>query len=341
MRPSRTVGTNLWRTLIEKLNEGVIVFNQRGVVIYANDEAAHLLGYKPRDVLELDKEDVLSLCDAARLDGERFAAVFLDDNLEDSSGRTFEVVTTSKRLLFTPLALELEHGRVIVLLLRQAVCWRSDLIAQALMSEMNSSLSFTADGASTLSERVKSGDAHPYELGDLARIICESHEHTLELWARLSYLYRTDPRQEFKLEMGALDLETICKRVLDMLIERSGHDLSDVRVGFPQDLPAVCASEAHLEMALYILLEQAFLCLPDEDTLIVKGSNKKRYIQLDLVTSDTGSKVHRYLLDDLPLAAAEQIVQQHGGRVWVRGRPGKSVILSLALPIWQEDHKRQ
>ena len=340
MRPSRTFGTDLWRTLIEKLDEGVIVFNQRGVVIYANSEAARLLDYKPRDVLELDKEDVLSLCDAARLDGERFAAAFLDENLREGSGHSFEVVTASKRLILTPLALELEHGQVIVLLLREAECWRSDLIAQALMTEMRSPLIFTADGANMLSERVKSGNAHPYELTDLARIIRESHEHTLDIWTRLSYLYHADPRQAGVLEMSSVDLEKMCREVLDVLVERTGHRASDVRVGFQHDLPAVRASEDHLRMALAILLEQSLICLPEDDTLIVKGSNKKRYIQLDLVTSDTGSKLRCYLLDDLPLAAAEQIIKQHSGRVWMRGRAGKSVILSLALPIWDEDHEK-
>ncbi|MBN1310796.1 MAG: PAS domain-containing protein [Anaerolineae bacterium] len=340
MRPSHTSGTDLWRILIEKLDEGVIVFNQRGVVIYANDEAARLLDYKPRDVLELDKEDVLSLINTARLDGDRFAAAFLDGSLGGYSGHSFEVVTVGKRLVFTPLALDLEHGRVIVLLLREAACWRSDLIAQALETEMNSSLVFTAEGAITLSERVKSGDAHPYELSDLARIIREGHEHTMKLWTMLFYLYQADPRQETNLELEPVDLEKICRKALDTLVEHTGHRLSDVRVGFPHDLPSVRASEAHLEMALYILLEQSLLFLPDDDTLIVKGSDKKRYVQLDLVTSDTGSKLRCHLLDDLPLAAAEQIIQQYGGRVWFRGRAGKSVILSMALPIWREDQEQ-
>ena len=155
MRPKRAFGTDLWRTLIEKLNEGVIVFNQRGVVIYANDEAARLLDYKPRDVLELDREDVLSLCDTTRLDGAHFAEAILAEDLGDSSGHTYEIVTSSGRLRATPLKLELEHGQVLVLLLREAVCWRSDLIAEALMVEMRSPLAFTTDSAMMLGQRVR------------------------------------------------------------------------------------------------------------------------------------------------------------------------------------------
>ncbi|MBN1430290.1 MAG: PAS domain-containing protein [Anaerolineae bacterium] len=341
MRPSRTFGTDLWRTLIEKLDEGVIVFNQRGVVIYANDEAARLLDYRPRDVLELDKEDVLSLCDCDRLDGEQFAAAFLAEELGENSDHAFEVVTSNKRLILTPLALDLERGRVIVLLLRESVCWRGDLIAQTLMTDVHSPLTFTAEGAAMLRDRVKSGDAHPYELSDLARIISESHEHTLGLYSILSYLHQADPRQMVDLEAEPVDLEKTFRKMLDAFIERTSHQLPDVKIGFPHDLPAVRASQSHLEMVLAIVLEQSLLCLPEGDILIIKGSNRTRYVQLDMVMGGKGSKLRSHLLDKLPLAAAEQIVRQHGGRVWIHGRSGHLAILSLALPIWDEDHEKQ
>jgi PAS domain-containing protein len=338
MRPSRSFGTDLWRTLIEKLDEGVIVFNQRGVVIYANNEAAHLLGYKPRDVLDLDKGDFIALCDTSRLDGKRFATAFAENTLGEDDEQSFQVVATGRRLVLTPLALELEHGQVLVLLLREPLSWRSDMIAQALMADMQSPLAFIADSATTLSERVKSGNVHPYEISALTRIILESQEHALDLWNRLFYLYRTDPRQAIELDMKPIRLDEVCRTVSEAVTQHVGHQLSDLRMGFEHDLPPVRASAAHLEAALYILLEQSLDYLSEGDLLIVKGSNRKRYVQLDLAASETGSKLRRRLLDYLPLAIAEQIIQQQGGRVWIDGRAGKPAILSLALPIWDEEH---
>lgn len=340
MRPTRAFGTDLWRTLIEKLDEGVIVFNQRGVVIYANDEAARLLEYKPRDVLELDKGDVLSLCDSTRLDGDHFTAAFKPEDLGENSGHTYEVVTSVRRLLVTPLQLDLVHGQVTVLLLREALCWRSDMIAQALMTEMRSPLAFTADSAAMLNERLKSGDAHPYELSDLARIIRDSQEHTMTLWNMLAYLHRSDPRQAAILETRKVNLEDLCKAVQHDLAQHSGHRLSDLMLELPPDLPSVSASPVHIQTALYILMEQSLAYLPEGDSLTIKGSDRKRYVQLDLAANGPGSRLRSHLLDELPLAAAEQIVQQHGGRVWIRGKAGKQVVLSLALPIWQEDQSK-
>lgn len=337
MRTTRTLGTDLWRTVIEKLDEGVIVFNQRGVVIYSNNEAARLLDYKPRDVLELDKEDVLSLCDTTRLDGDHFAAAFRRDNLGENSGHTYEVVTSSRRLCVTPLQLDLVHGQVTVLLLREAVGWRSDMIAQALMTEMRSPLAFTTDSAAMLNERVKSGDAHPYELSDLARIIRESQEHTLGLWNTLSYLHHTDPRHAAVLETKGVQLSDLCKAVQDELAQHAGYRLSAIKWQVPHDLPAVRASTAHVQSALYIFTEQALACLPEDETLTVKASDQQRYVQLDFAADAPGSRMRSHLLDELPLAAAEQIIQQHGGRVWVRGKAGKPIVLSVALPIWQQD----
>lgn len=340
MRTTRAFGTDLWRTLIEKLDEGVIVFNQRGVVIYANDEAARLLGYKPRDVLELDKSDVLSLCDTTRLDGDHFAAAFQSEDLGENSGHTYGVVTSSKRLSVTPLQLDLVHGQVTVLLLREAVGWRSDLIAQALMTEMSSTLAFTNESATMLSERVKSGDAHPFEVGDLARIIHESQEHTLGLWNMLSYLHRADPRQAAILETRKTHLGDLCQAAQHELAQHTGHRLSSMKLELPHDLPAVCASPTHLQAALYILMEQALACLPEGHGLIIKAHDRQRYVQLDLTADGPGSRLRSHLLDELPLAAAEQIIQQHGGRVWIGSQAGKPVALSLALPIWQEDQAK-
>mgnify|MGYP000211067963 CR=1 FL=1 len=72
MRPRRTLGTELWRELVENLDTGLVVFNDHGVVIYANDEAGRLLGYAPRDVLDLDRTDFAALVSPTRLDGAAF-----------------------------------------------------------------------------------------------------------------------------------------------------------------------------------------------------------------------------------------------------------------------------
>src|SRR5687767_14569431 len=126
-RSSRSLGTELWREMIERLDEGVIVFSDRGVVIYANDEAATLLGYTPRDVLELEKDDFISLCQLDRMDGASFANAFMGNQLPDSPDRVFEVATVHKRLSIRPFGLTLENGTVTVLLLREVSNWRSDL----------------------------------------------------------------------------------------------------------------------------------------------------------------------------------------------------------------------
>src|SRR5215475_13173665 len=98
MRSTRTLGTELWREIVERLDEGVIVFNQRGVAIYANDEAARLLSYQRRDVLELERDDLVALCDQDRMDGARFAGMFISGRVPDGAG-PFEIVTTSRHLV--------------------------------------------------------------------------------------------------------------------------------------------------------------------------------------------------------------------------------------------------
>jgi light-regulated signal transduction histidine kinase (bacteriophytochrome) len=140
------------------------------------------------------------------------------------------------------------------------------------------------------------------------------------------------------LETKKVQLDDLCKAVQNELALHAGHRLSAIKWAIPPDLPAVCASVIYLQAALYIVIEQALACLPEGDTLTIKARDQQqRYVQLDLAADTPGSRMRSHLLDELPLAAAEQIIQQHGGRVWVQSKTGKPIVLIVTLPLWQQD----
>lgn len=338
MRSSRTLGTQLWREVVEKLDEGVIIFNQRGVVIYGNDEAARLLSYQPRDVLELDKEDFLSLCDLDRLDGAHFAQALGAEKPGEGGLRSYELVTTARRLTATPMPLPLEGGDVTVLFLRESTHWRSDLIARAVAIEMQSPLTFTSTYSDMLMERLHSGGATPYEINDITRIMHESLRRAMAIWQMLSYLYTTDPNQPDSLFLSAaVNLSEALRTAMRDVTARPERPLPAIRVELPGDLPAVRAPADYIQPALYALLDTLAHRLPANSALIVSARNRERYVQVDF-SSEAGGKVLRTrLFDSFPLVVVEQIVQRSGGRLWIEKTGRNPTTLSLALPVWSAE----
>ncbi len=331
----RSLSTELWREIVEQLDEGVIVFSQRGVAIYANDEAARLLGYQPRDVLELEKDDLVSLCDPDRMDGARFAEVFLANPMPTAeAGRQYEIVTTHRRLLVTPLLLSLEFGSVTVLFLRDLTSWRSDLIAQTVATEMQGPLAVIGHYSEMLINRLKDGTAHPFELKDLARIIQESLGRAMALWEMLSRLHSVDPKETtVTLAFGRVDIGAVLRSALAQVEQQATQTLPRMHLDAPEDLPPVRAAHQILHYAISILVMQAVIRIPTEGKLTIEASSHERYVQIDLKSEPEGSAVPTHLFDAFPLANVEQTILRHGGRVWTDSR-GKR--LSISLPVWDE-----
>jgi signal transduction histidine kinase len=338
-RSSRALGTELWREIVERIDEGVIIFSDRGVVIYANDEAARLLNYSPRDVLELEKDDFVALCQLDRLEGAQFASAFLENQVPESPTRAYEVATTYTRLLISPFTLTLENGIVYVLILREITRWRSQLIADTLVSpEMQSPLEFALMYCRTLMSRLESGQAYPYELTDLARIIHSSVGRALELWQNLLQLHSTDPHYAHQWKLEPVALKEMIQRAIANLDDHAAHGFPHFELDFPEDLPAISASPEHLYAGLCALLAGMSERMTRQDSFSLIARHRRRYIQVDLTPNGSKNAVPQgYQFDILPLAVAEQVILRHGGRLWIGARVDQPSKLSFSLPVWSDN----
>ncbi len=334
-KSSRALGTELWREVVERLDDGVIVFSDRGVVIYANDEAARLLAYAPRDVLELNKDDFLSLCQLDRLEGAQFASALRSEQIPDSPSRRYEVATSGSRLRIAPFTLPLEAATVTVLLLHEIENWRSEVISEHLLSpEMESSISLASSYSQTLIARLESGEARTSELLDLAHIIHSGLNRTLSLRATLARLRATDPRHGSEWEMKPIALPEVIYAAVHEVGQHAARRLPAMQFDLAPDLPPVAASEQHLQSALFALLNGAVARLSQHDHLTISARHRRRYVQVDFTPDTPRVLLQGYQFDVLPLAIVEQVIARHGGRLWLRSRNDRSKTVSLSLPVW-------
>ena len=323
----------LWHQVIERLDTGVVIFNQKGVAIYANPEAGRLLEYPPRDVLGLDVRDFVSLCQPERLDAERFADALLKGEPGERPGVTFEVATSARRLRITPFRFHSPDEPVTVLLLREAECWQASLIAETAISEMHSPLSFALGYCEALLTRLKSGDAHSFELLDLARIIHEGVDRSLSLLHSFSRLREVAPHRAVEEEVEAIRFEGALKEARDEIARQHGAAPLPVEFDLPPDLPPVLAAASHLHAALCALLDWAARSALPQERMILSAHDRRHYVQVMLERESGGFR--GYELDSLPLAIAEQAILQMGGRVWIEAPPARPAALCFSLPAQQ------
>jgi hypothetical protein len=325
MRSSRTLGTELWREIVQRITEGVIVFNQRGVVIFANDEAARLLDYKPRDVLELDREDLISLFDRDRMDGRRFADDFTHDQPAPGAPRSYEVVSARRRLMLSPFNLDLEFGQVRILLIEENSWWRSELIARTFADQMQGPLSIIEHYTNTLEDRLQDPSAHPYEHTDLTRIIREALNRAAGVWQNLSDLHDTEPSPHRTQNLQMIRLHDS----LAVIVGQLNPALPKPEITIPDDLPQVRASINHFYPAIYTLMDTLLSKLPEGSKMVIGGQNRQHYVQIGLHISPPAPALLRMAqFDVLPLATVEQIIMLHGGKVWMSGDA-----LYFSLPV--------
>lgn len=327
----QTLNTALWPMLVDRLDEGVIVFNAAGVAVYANCEAARLLDYEPQEVLGLDRADVVALCQPGRLDADRFAEVFAGGALPARPEQRYNVVTATRRLVLTPFALAEE--RLTILLLREREAWRDELIAQTVLDEMNGPLTFALNYCRTLLNRLREGWEHTFELEDLARIVRDSVARVLHLWETLSRLRGSTTALT---DVRPVVLSIAFQIALGELKNKAVQGLQGLHLDVPNDLPPVRASEQHLHAVLCALLEAAAARLSYQGRMTISARKRQGYIQVDLMPLAVGNALHSYHCDMLPLAIAEQGIIQHGGRMWFSASAGQPPVCSFSLPIWSD-----
>jgi signal transduction histidine kinase len=136
-------------------------------------------------------------------------------------------------------------------------------------------------------------------------------------------------------------------RTMQADAEKTGIELV---TDFPPDLPPVAVDVEQVRQVLHNLLDNALKFSPGTERVTVRARNLGPAIQVDVIDEGIGISVDEhekiwrrfYQVDGsmtrqyggtgLGLAIVKEIVEKHGGRVWVESEPGRGSTFTFLLP---------
>jgi PAS domain S-box-containing protein len=328
----------------------ILVFNPALEELTGFD-AADVVGRPCGDVLHPTDRDGASLCETVCPAARGIRGTYdVEATVATADGRTVPVdlhfsVQTSRR----------DRPRFTVInvrdasLLHQIDHVRSVLVA-SISHELQTPISIIKAYASTLAR----SDAHWSEETVREKLLAieEESDRLSGLVGRLLYTSRLEAGA-ISLELMVVDLPTEVQRVATRMAERD--TTHEILASFPPDFPPVMADHEKLDEVLTNLIENAFKFSPGGGTVTVEGEvvgdevritvadegiglaerDQERIFERFYRASEQGTAMPPGT--GLGLYICRNLVRAHGGRIWVKSKPGKGSRFTFTLPRATEE----
>jgi len=152
-----------------------------------------------------------------------------------------------------------------------------------------------------------------------------------------------------RLKLEAVDLSVIVRDITERLKLLADRQKLTIAVDTNENLPLVRADGEQVQQVLVNLLHNAIKFTPAGGSVTISTSSDAESVTVGV--SDTGIGISR---EDLPhiferfykadkaragggtglgLAIAREIIELHGGRIWVESKEGKGSTFSFSLPL--------
>ncbi len=327
--------------VIQSVQDGLIVENLDGQVLYINRaaerflrcEGRHVVG-QPVQVLARCTDGVLRAFLLGEVDGDATTTVTVD-------GRSYDL------RLFTVPVREADGTRVgTVKVLRDVTRERElDRAKSALLSAVSHELrtplaSIKGYVSSLLAEDVAWDEATRREF---LTVISQEADRLHRLVNNLLDMSRLEAGT-LVIHRDAYDLRVIVSRALKG-VHAADHP---IQVVIPDDLPPVNVDAARVEVVLRNLLENALKYTPPGLPVRVRATRQGDKVVVRVEDRGPGIPAeHRERIFDrfyrvpgvrasgagLGLAICKGFVEVHGGRIWVEDNPGGGAVFAFTLPV--------
>ncbi|MBO8128339.1 MAG: HAMP domain-containing protein [Peptococcaceae bacterium] len=185
------------------------------------------------------------------------------------------------------------------------------------------------------------------------RYLEAAHRDTLRLKRLINDLLDLASLQAGKTgwELHAIEPAELVHRVSARLKPQLDQHRLKLRHNIPENLPPVLGNEDRIEQVLTNLISNAIRFSPAEGTITIAAVSKSDTVEISVADEGPGippeeqphiwERFHRVEKSrardlggtGLGLAIVKEIVEAHGGRVWVESEPGKGSIFSFTIPV--------
>ncbi len=341
---------NQTEAIVQSLAEGLVVVNAKGEVVMMNPAAEKLLG--------VSREQKVGRPLTENLKDEEIVSVVTDS--ADKSGKVVELNTKqqeTKRIIRSSSALvENENGQTVGM-----VSVLTDVTKQRELDNLKSK--FVSNVTHELRTPIVATQKALEVLGDKsAGPLTEDQTRFLDIarrnLERLGYLIN-DILDFSKLEAGKMKMEMVDVRIANVIGDacnglQSWANSKEISLerSISEDLPVLRIDPNRIIQVLNNLVSNALKFTPKGGRVMVESrlaDDNQVLISVEdtgvgIAKEDLGKVFERFLQvgerrqtdvsgTGLGLSIAKEIVELHGGKIWVESDPGKGAKFIFTLPV--------
>ena len=354
-----------YELLVESMTDGLVVFDQRAHVVFANKRFSDMLGH---NIPQLTGEHAsLFICTRER---DHFGRLFsvnpealgpMDLQLCCASGRRIDTMISPRQMHDDQ---GIRQGLLLVvtdITERKAVEQRSrDLqtrlahadrlksmgaMAAALAHEINQPLGAISNYAEGCLARLSGSAADPAELASPLKGILRAAHRGAEIVRRTKDFVRLHPhRQE------SLSIDHLVHEVVELCRPEARRRGVSLELRLDDELPLILVDGVQIQQVLTNLIQNAFHALENREygqRRIVVAAREFSKEELEVSVADSGPGIPGNLAETLfdpfvssaengtglGLAIAREIVEAHEGRIWIESNSGGGAVFRFALPL--------
>ncbi|MBI4323235.1 MAG: PAS domain S-box protein [Candidatus Omnitrophica bacterium] len=340
--------------VLRSMAEGLVVVNQQGEVVFLNPAAEKLLGVDKQEKLGkplnegLQDEQLLSFVKQPSADGRE-----KEIELDSKQAQSKRVLRSSNAVI------EDEHGKTVgmvsvltdVTKQRELDRLKSDFVS-GVTHELRTPLVAMKHSLAVM------GEASAGELSETQKNFLSITQRNLDrLNAMINDLLDLAKLEAKKVELRRepTAIQAVIQRTCETL--RAWATSKGVRLTAqtPEALPALSLDPARIEQVLTNLIGNAVKFTPPDGSITVEAKLAEGGGEVEVSVTDTGQGIAK---EDLPklfqkfqqlqagarrageakgtglgLAITKEIVELHGGRIWVESEQGKGSRFAFSLPV--------
>jgi PAS domain S-box-containing protein len=346
----------LMETIVQVVQEGIIVLSERGIVNYANQSAEKLLGFSAEDA----EGTPIGRC----LPGIDWQSLLRLDEGEWSrvATREIEISYPEHRFLdfyVVPLSMADPNANGAVVILRDVTRDRLNteqeieterlhaitLLAAGVAHEIGNPLNSLTIHLQLLERELK--DSPLEEANHFRELIGVAKEEVSRLdqiITRFLSALRPTP-----IEAASVRLDVVLQDTLDFMRSEIENRSINILLDFSSRLPAAQADAGQMKQAFFNIIKNAIQAMSEGGRLEIKTGSTDRFVVISFTDSGSGidaenigqifEPYHSTKTDGsgLGLMIVQRIIRDHGGELEIDSEPDHGTTIKLFIP--REDQR--